>query len=312
MTFFPTRAARWKGFRSVLCPIDFSEQSRMALRCAEAIAMRGNGALTVAYANDPLLVASAAVALHDRQLAKQSASELGEFVDSTLSAGSQKRLRVKSDVSTGHPADAIRKAAVRHRSDLVVLGTHGLTGADRLLMGSTTLSVLQRTTIPVLAVPRADRMPAATVSQSWPGQRIVAAIELDAEAGRDADIAARIAQWFGSSLLLLHVVGEISAPAWMRGDLSAHDRIRVAQTQQEIDVLAAAVRRLVETDARVVCGRIADEIAAFAAAERTGLMMTALRDRRAWFGARRGSVSYHVLSHAVTPVLAYPPRWRPR
>jgi hypothetical protein len=40
--------------------------------------------------------------------------------------------------------------------------------------------------------------------------------------------------------------------------------------------------------------------------------MTALRDRRGWFGARRGAVSNHVLSHAVTPVLAIPQKWRLR
>jgi nucleotide-binding universal stress UspA family protein len=61
----------------------------------------------------------------------------------------------------------------------------------------------------------------------------------------------------------------------------------------------------------VSCGRIADEIAALVAAEHIELLITALRDRRGWFGARRGSVSYHVLSHAVSPVLAYPRQWPP-
>jgi hypothetical protein len=41
-------------------------------------------------------------------------------------------------------------------------------------------------------------------------------------------------------------------------------------------------------------------------------VITALRDRRGWFGARRGSISYHVLVHAITPVLALPPNWRCR
>jgi nucleotide-binding universal stress UspA family protein len=61
----------------------------------------------------------------------------------------------------------------------------------------------------------------------------------------------------------------------------------------------------------VGCGRIADEIAALVAGERIELLITALRDRRGWFGARRGSVSYHVLTHAVSPVLAHPRQWSP-
>jgi nucleotide-binding universal stress UspA family protein len=91
----------------VLAPIDFSDHSRLALRYAEAIALRGNAALTVVYVNDPLLIAAAAAALHTRQLAKQSASELRAFVGETLTAGSQKPLRVKSATSTGRPPEEI-------------------------------------------------------------------------------------------------------------------------------------------------------------------------------------------------------------
>ena len=302
----------WRGFRSVLCPIDFSEHSRLTLQYAEAVAFRGSASLTVMYANDPLLVAAAATALHDRHVARRSASELQAFMNATLTAGSRKRVRAKSEVSIGPASDEILRVAARRRSDLIVLGTHGLTGAERLLMGSTTLSVLQRTTTPVLAVPRPDQSPSHAISRSWPGQRIVVALDFDADPSRDVDIAARIAQWFDSSLLLLHVVSDITAPNWVKGDLSAHQRIRVAQAQQQIDALAAGARRRVKTDTRVICGRVSDEIAALVATERIELVVTTLRDRHGWFGSRRGSVSYHVLSHAVTPVLACPPRWRPR
>ena len=301
----------WAGFRSVLCPVDFSEHSRQALRYAQAMAVRSGAPLAVTYANDPLLVAAAAAALHDRSIAKRSLNELQAFVDETL-AGGAKRVRVTCRVSVGKPSDEILKAAERGRSDLIVLGTHGLTGADRLLLGSTTMSVLQRTSIPVLAVPRRDEPPGYSPAPSWPGDRILAPLELDGSSAREVETAARLAQWFGSSLLALHVVAGVAAPNWLRGDLGAHDRSRVADAQRQIDALAAAGQRYVRAEGRVMCGRIADEIAALAASERIQLLITALRDRRGWFGAQRGSVSYHVLAHAVAPVLAYPQQWRPR
>ena len=301
---------KWAGFRSVLCPIDFSEHSRRALRFAEAMALKGRAAITVTYANDPLLVAAAAAALHDRTVAKRSLAELQTFAEETLTAD-RKGLRLTCRVSVGSPSDEIVKTATRLRSDLIVMGTHGLTGADRLLMGSTTMSVLQRTNVPVLAIPRLDG-PAGSPGASWPGGRILAPLELDGGSGREIEVAARLARWFGSQLLALHIVGHVGAPAWLLGDLSAHDRIRLARAQQEIDALAAIARRFVRTEARVVSGVIADEIAAVAAGEKIELLVTALRDRRGWFGARRGSVSYHVLAHAVAPVLAYPQPWRPR
>lgn len=306
----PTQPKPWAGFRSVLCPVDFSEHSRRALRYAEAMAVRGSGSVTVSYANDPLLVAAAAAALHDRHVAKRSLKELETFVDETL-ATSRKRLRLTCRVSIGSPADQILKTAAGRRSDLIVMGTHGLTGADRLLLGSTTMTVLQRTSVPVLAVPRRGE-PAGALASSWPGSPILAPVELDDASPREVETAARLAQWFGASLLAIHVVAGITAPKWLRGDLSAHDRIRIAEAQRRIDALAVMAERYVRTEGRVMCGAIADEIAAVAAGERIELLVTALRDRRGWFGAKRGSVSYHVLAHAVAPVLAYPQQWRPR
>ena len=79
----------------------------------------------------------------------------------------------------------------------------------------------------------------------------------------------------------------------------------------EGEQLANRGRSTVPIETQIVCGRAGDELAAIAAAERSGLLITALRDRRGWFGARRGSVSYHLLTHAAAPVLACPPNWRP-
>jgi nucleotide-binding universal stress UspA family protein len=304
--------SRWAGFRSLLCPIDFSEPSRRALQHAVAVARRGKAALRVVYVNDPLLIAAASAALRDRHVASRSAVELEAFIRATVPAGTRTRLKLTSHVSIGTPSERILEAASGRRTDLIVLGTHGLTGASRLFMGSTTMRVLQRTTVPVLAIPPGGDAPAEPVPASWPGARILAAVELDDEGAGEVDSAARVARWFGSSLLLAHVVTEVAAPAWMSADRSAHDRMRVAQAERRLEALAAIARQYVTADTRVACGNIADEIAALASNERTDLLITALHDRRRWFGAKRGAIAYHILSHAVTPVLACPPHWRPR
>jgi nucleotide-binding universal stress UspA family protein len=85
-------------------------------------------------------------------------------------------------------------------------------------MGSTTMRVLQSTTVPVLAIPARGDAPAEPVPPSWPGGRILAALELDDERTHEVDSAARVAQWFDSSLLLVHVLTETAAPAWMSAD----------------------------------------------------------------------------------------------
>jgi nucleotide-binding universal stress UspA family protein len=275
------------------------------LRYADSIARRANARLMVLYINDPLLTAAAAAALHDRHFPERGRHELQEFVDATLGS----HARIQTCLGNGHPPNEILRIAGEANADLLVLGTQGLTGADRMLIGSTTLGVLRRTSMPVLAVPSPDDKSATVPSPSWPGPRIMAAVELDRATRLDVITAAEVARWLDASMLFVNVVKGVSAPARLMPD---HDRIRIAQAQQKLDRLVRAAKTDVRVETRVVWGRPADEIAAAAATEQVGLLVTTLRDRRGWFGARRGSVSYHVLSHAAVPVLAYPPQWRPR
>ena len=300
---------RWRGFRAVLCPVDFSDQSRLALRYAALVAQRTSATLTVTFVNDPLLVAAAAAALHDRGLARRSLVELHAFVNATL--GRRTGHRLKASVSVGAPIVEIIKTAASRSSDLIVMGTHGLTGVQRAVVGSTTLGVLQRTDVPVLAVPR-EAFGHGDVPPHWPGERVIAAVQFTKAAHRDVQAAAEVARWFDASLLLVHAIEDLAPPGWFAADLSAHDRIRVGAAERQLDELAVVARRMVPTETRIVSGAAADQIAALAAETRSQLLITALHDRRTWFGSARGSISYHVLSHAVAPVLAHPAQWRPR
>jgi nucleotide-binding universal stress UspA family protein len=55
-------------------------------------------------------------------------------------------------VREGAPAEAIVRAAVEERADLIVIGTHGRSGLDRLLMGSVADRVVRRAPCPVMTV----------------------------------------------------------------------------------------------------------------------------------------------------------------
>src|SRR3954471_5657541 len=122
---------RWPGFRSVLCGVDFSEASRLALRYAAVIAARNHGALRVIYISDPLLTAAAAAALHDRNLVTRSAVELRSFVEKTMPAAARGVVRTTQQVGVGDAVTELIAAAAAARSDLIVVGTQGLTGASR-------------------------------------------------------------------------------------------------------------------------------------------------------------------------------------
>jgi nucleotide-binding universal stress UspA family protein len=304
-----TRLTTRTGFRSILCPIDFSDHSRLALRYAAAVARRSHGRLSILYVNDPLLIAAAGIALNDPALATRNLTELRQFVESTVSPHASERARFDEFVTSGKPVDEITKAAKRRRCDVIVMGTHGLSAADKLLfIGSTTHGVLQRTSVPVMAIPgghaASSRPPGP--GPSWPGRRIIVAVELDRRSKRDATAAAAVAGAFGSAVLLVHVVPEVKSPQWLRKRMGASERTRIAQAQARLDALAAGLRRHGDVDTRVLFGDATRELATLAATERAGLVIMTLRTPRDWFGPRRGSMSYEVLSQVTTPLLALP------
>jgi nucleotide-binding universal stress UspA family protein len=62
-------------------------------------------------------------------------------------------------ITQGDPVSQILRVAEEEHADLVVVGTHGRTGVQRLLMGSVAENVLRRAQCPVLAVKTPPRPP---------------------------------------------------------------------------------------------------------------------------------------------------------
>jgi nucleotide-binding universal stress UspA family protein len=299
--------ARVSPFSSVLCPVDFSRDSGVALQYAAALAGRSHAPLHVMFVNDPLLVAAAAAAYNTATIGAASRLELERFVRSTLSTRAFARLKPACRTALGKPAREILRAVQQNEHDLIVIGTKGLNGAKRLLLGSTTAEVLRRARIPVLAVPPADagagrRVP---IGASWPGKTIVAAIEFGTHAPKDILRAANVARWCGANLLLVHVVPVPVAPAWMSADVEQHLRTNCDEAEAALEALQGELKGARST-VIVRVGHPPDQIAAVAEEYQAGLVVMGLRGRSGLFGEPAGTCAYQVLCHGVAPVLALP------
>src|SRR4051812_3746569 len=108
-------------FRSILCPVDFSEPATAALRYAASVAKRTSGRLFVLHVNDPMLAAAAAIMSAEPDYATVALSELRSFVGKGLSATMRKALPIRYAVETGDPVRKIASAAERFQCDLVVM-----------------------------------------------------------------------------------------------------------------------------------------------------------------------------------------------
>jgi nucleotide-binding universal stress UspA family protein len=97
---------------SVLCPIDFSESSRGALRYAGTIATHFGARLTLLAVNDPLLGEAAELAGGEAHLVQDTIREMEKFHRQAFGAGAKGFGNVQFEVTSGKPAPEILRVSL--------------------------------------------------------------------------------------------------------------------------------------------------------------------------------------------------------
>jgi nucleotide-binding universal stress UspA family protein len=143
--------------REILYATDFSPQANQAYFHAIALAEAHRARLTVVHVYEPpALPAGAVLGL---PLGMQAMEEEKQELFSQLEQihPLNPRTVVRHALLEGSPAEEIVRHAAALRADLIVIGTHGRTGLDRLVMGSVAEKVLSDATCSVMVIkmPRA-------------------------------------------------------------------------------------------------------------------------------------------------------------
>ena len=135
--------------RCISVPVDFSKSSASALRHAAKRAGESGGSLIVVHVVPAdygwLQIGRDEMRDLDRSLQRQAADRLRDFAEENIGD-------VPSDleVRIGQPAEEIVSAAREAKCHSIVLSTRGLTGLDRLLIGSVAHGVAQLAPCPVV------------------------------------------------------------------------------------------------------------------------------------------------------------------
>lgn len=134
--------------KTILCALDFSENSHAALGYASSLAKESGAKLFLVHVDDSQVPYDAGFAAY---IAPPDNSQvLSEKLMAIRSPDQD--VQVAHRLLVGHPADAIVKFAAEHPVDLIVMGTHGRTGVARLVMGSVAEAVVRHANCPVLTV----------------------------------------------------------------------------------------------------------------------------------------------------------------
>lgn len=142
-------------FKHIVMATDGSKSSLAAASEAIGIAKRNNSALTVISVVPSEFLPPTDLELNVDQremMADRDLREAEKSAKSVKDAAQKEGVAVKAFVMSGKPAEAIVETAKEKGADLIVLGSHGRTGLDRLLMGSVAERVVVLTERAVLVV----------------------------------------------------------------------------------------------------------------------------------------------------------------
>jgi nucleotide-binding universal stress UspA family protein len=144
-------AQRPVEIRQILAPLDFSSPSLDALEYAVQLANGLGAGVTLMHVLEPVpydLDCGLGVIEQEAQKRDHWNKQLAELRTFATSFG----LAADVEIAGGIASDAILASALRHRSDLIVMGTHGRSGLSAARFGSVADAVLRRATCPVLTV----------------------------------------------------------------------------------------------------------------------------------------------------------------
>ena len=159
-------------FTRILVPTDFSEPSEAALDYARVMADTFGASLHVLHVFDAPFAAGAVspeVFIADSPAAQAHLfEEASSRLQHRVTPADRTRYRATAEIVTGTSAESIVTYARKRGMDLIVMGTHGRTGLDHLLMGSVSEKVVRTAPCPVMTVRRAPavRIPVPTPLQT--------------------------------------------------------------------------------------------------------------------------------------------------
>lgn len=295
--------------RRILCPVDFSDYSRRGLDHAIAIARWYKSTVTVlhvfspapvaAYGPGPVAFAPIVLTAADRD---QLLADTKAFIEAETAPG----VAIEAVLREGNTAAEIVDQATTMSADLLVIGTHGRSGFERLLLGSVAEKVLRKARCPVLTVP--CRLPDAVPSGPVLFKRILCAVDFSDSSMNALKYALSLAQEADGSLTIVHVLGAEFVGQVGIGE--EHVNLAALQRQQEEEarkLLDKAVpdsaAAYCKADTMLLRGKPWREILRVASDRQAELIVMGVQGRGAADLMFFGSTTQHVVREATCPVL---------
>jgi nucleotide-binding universal stress UspA family protein len=143
-----------KNISHILVPLDFSESSLNALETAIALAKQQKAKITLLNVVDSSLMYGFKGVYYVSEKTIDSMVDVSaEMLNPLLANINEHNLECTSEIKVGLVPQAIANTAYDSKADLIIMGTHGISGFREFFIGSTAQKVVKISYCPVLTVP---------------------------------------------------------------------------------------------------------------------------------------------------------------
>ncbi len=294
------------GFRRILCASDFSLASLPAWVFAQRLARATGGELTLLHVVAPIPVPlELAVDVEGYQQLADAEREAARVRGQQQLEGAIPGVRATLRIEDGPAAARILKAVDEGATDAVVLGTHGRTGLDRLLLGSVAEQVIRLARRPVVTARLVPTPPAP----EEPIRRIVYPTDFSPPARRAWAWVRALAEATGAHVDLLHVLLEVVPdrhvdPAFLARAAATIRRDALRVTDAFVESCGLPTDRI---SVQLLHGVEAEQIVHAARSSRADLIVMGTHGRSGFLQLALGSVARRVLHGAPCPVMTVGP-----
>ena len=285
--------------KTVLCPVDRSEISEHAMAYAVAVARHFTARLSVLEVIDCTLPPIAGLGADVVDLPTDVQAQVLAHLTALVAPADDVGIVTEVGVTTGSVVRQILARAADVKADLMVLGTHGRTGFDRLALGSVAEKVLRKASCTVMTVP-----PGAAAPGDTPFSRVLCAVDLSPTSKDVLRVAAAFALRAGGKLFVMHVVdwpfGEVT------DDSPAGEQLRAltnAARDELTRLLSDADLAPVQMSSHVLAGVPKRVITSCARGRRADLVVMGVSGHGAIDRALLGSTTHSVIRESPCPVL---------
>ena len=287
----------------ILCPIDFSEFSVSAYRHALSLAEHYQAKLVAQHIVElwrhPAADFAASAGVYEeyvQALRESGKKQLQELVENHTHDEIQPQLVVE----VGIAADSIVSFAQLQKADVIVMGTHGRRGFDRLMLGSVTDRVMRTAPCPVLAASKPPHNAVAAGKERGHEHhlsRILFCTDFSENSERALNYAISATAEYDAELTLLHVLEGVPS--------LAKTEEAMALAEERLDrLISPEGRKSLKIKTAVRIGKTYAQIIQLALEAEIDLVTMGVRGRGALDVAVFGSTTYRVMQLGSCPVLA--------